>query len=100
MVSLGGFLEPVEVVVQILLVLPGSPVNALEHRPLLVAAPIGAGYRLQLESSDLAGIRGVRSPAEIDEFRLFVDRDTTFVQPLVGQIGDDLLLEILIAVAE
>src|SRR5678815_1589833 len=40
MVALGGFLEVVEVLLERLLRLPGGAVDALQHRALLVAAPV------------------------------------------------------------
>jgi hypothetical protein len=48
-VALGGFFEPEEVRVELLLVEPAGAVDAGQLRVLLVAAPVGAGDAHQLE---------------------------------------------------
>src|SRR5258708_12527192 len=52
--------------------LPRGSVDALKHRPLLVAAPVRAGNLLQLERAELSRRRHVRPTAEIDELDLAV----------------------------
>src|SRR5262245_54688293 len=53
MVSLPGLGAPPQEVVEGLLVRPDRAVDALEHRPLLVAAPVRPRDRQQLERPDL-----------------------------------------------
>ena len=68
MVALGGFLEPDEMGVELLLVEPGGAVDAAQHRVLLVAAPVSARDARQLERLriELAGGGEVRPAAQVD----------------------------------
>src|ERR671910_3021422 len=77
-----GFLQPPEVSLELLLRRPGRTVDAGEHRVLLVAAPVGPCYVLQLEGAEPARTRDVRAAAKIEEISLFVDRDLTVFQAL------------------
>src|SRR5207247_2207792 len=52
-VALSRLLAPPQEVLELLLRPPDRAVDPLEHRPLLVAAPIRAGDRQQLERPDL-----------------------------------------------
>ena len=78
--------QPVEVVVQLFLGRPGRAVDALQHRPALVAPPVGAGHGLEFERADLGRRVDVRSPAEIEKFALLVGRDLVVRR----QLADDL----------
>ena len=49
--------------------LPRRAVDALQHRTLLVAPPVGAGDLLQLEAAEAPGRRDVWALAEVDELR-------------------------------
>ena len=73
-VALLRLLEPPEVLVELLLREPRRAVDPLEHRLLLVAAPVGARRRQQLERLELAGGLHVRPAAEVDEVALRVER--------------------------
>src|SRR4051794_34978588 len=73
-VALARFLEPSDVLVEILFGEPGRAIDALEHLSALVAAPIRAGRVQQLEVLDLPGARHMRPAAEIDERPVGVDR--------------------------
>jgi hypothetical protein len=53
MVALLRLLDAPQVLVELLLRIPGSAVDALQHRPRLVAAPVGAGRVEQLEGAEL-----------------------------------------------
>ncbi len=75
-VALLGLLQAVEVLRQRGLVLPCRAVDALEHRALLVPAPVRAGHLHQLERTEAPGARDVRAPAQVDELRgVAVDAD-------------------------
>ena len=67
MVTLGCFLELVEVVGERLLRLPRGAVDALQHRALLVATPVRTGHALQLEEAELARGGHVGADAHVDE---------------------------------
>ena len=56
-VALPRLLQPVEVGLEVFLLEPGGAVDPLEHLPLLVAPPIGAGGVQQLEVLQTAGAR-------------------------------------------
>ena len=81
-VALLRLLEPVQVGLERRLVGEAGAVDALEHPVLLVAAPVGAGDREQLEGLDLAGRGDVRPAAEVGEAALAVDRDGRVVDRL------------------
>ena len=68
-VALLGFLEPVQVLGERVLRLPRGAVDALEHRALLVAAPVRARDLRELERAELAGRRHVRAAAQVGEAR-------------------------------
>ncbi len=67
MVAFGRLFEEHEVRVEFLLRGKRGAVDALQHRVVLVAAPIGTGDRHQFEGADLARRMGVTSAAEIGE---------------------------------
>ena len=93
-----------EVLVELLLRRPGRAVDALEHRPLLVAAPVRAGRAEQLERPDLAGARDVRAATQVDEWALPIEgrRRHRRAVALGGgeEVVDDLDLERLVALDE
>ena len=74
---------------------PGRAVDALEHRTLLVAPPVGAGDGEQLErlGIDLRGVRHVGPAAQVGEAvvrvrgDLFVRRKVVDQLELVGLVG-------------
>ena len=95
-------LEQVEVALELLLVAPGGAIDALQHRLVLVAPPVGAGDRQQLESlaRHLAGVLDVRPLAQVLEGVLAIGSDRHRLVELVAhlvdlplaQAGDQLLL--------
>ena len=64
-VALGGLLHALHVGLQVVLAGPCGAVDALQHRVLLGAAPVGGGHALQLEGLDEAGVRQVRAAAQV-----------------------------------
>ena len=70
MVAPFGLLQPVQVLGERGLRLPRGAVDALQHRALLVAAPVRAGHLLQLERAELARRRHVRTAAQVGELDL------------------------------
>ena len=94
MVAAFGFLDPVEVLVEILLVGPGGAVDALQLRIARVAAPIGASHVHQLEGlAEMPGRGQMRPDAQIDEIALAVEADLLFRRDLRDIFG-------LVALAE
>ncbi len=75
MVALLGFLDVLQVLVEIFLRKERGAVNALELRILLVAQPVGTGDVEQLERLDPPGRGNVRPSAEVGELASLVDRD-------------------------
>src|SRR5688500_6384858 len=67
-------LQSLEVGVELFLREKRGPVDALEHRVLLVPLPIGAGRVRELEYAQPAGRGDVRAAAEVDELALAVER--------------------------
>ena len=96
-VALLGFLDLLEIGVELFLLGEGGAVDAREHLAVGIAAPIGAGDLHQLEGrSDLAGRGHVRAAAEVEPVALAVD-----LERLAGRNGvDQLDLEQLVLVAE
>ncbi len=72
----GLFLLP-QVLLELLGRLPGRAVDALQHRLLLIAAPVGAGDAQQLHAGgvDLPGALDVRPAAQVGEGAVAEDRD-------------------------
>ena len=99
-----GLLATPEVLVELLLGRPDRAVNALERWPLLVATPVGAGDREQLERADLAGRRHMRALAQVDERPVLVHGRRRHRRALAlrfrGEVVEDLDLERLIALGE
>ncbi len=89
MVALPRLLQPVQIGVELLLLEPGRAVNPLQHLPALVAPPVRAGGREQLEVLEPAGAGDVRAAAEILERSVGVDADRL----VVAQLADPLELE-------
>jgi hypothetical protein len=90
-VPLPGLLDAPQMPIQLLLRLPGRAVDALQHRPRLVAPPVGARGVEQLEGAEILRRREVASPAQVLEASVPVERDR---RPLrFGQVLDDLDLE-------
>ncbi len=94
-VALLGLLEPPEILVELFLREPGGPVDALEHRVALVAAPVGPRGRQELEVLHVAGRRHVRPAAEVDEVSLPIQRHPCGVDAL-----ENLDLERFVPLAE
>ncbi len=100
MVALLRFLEHLQVRGEILLVTPDRAVDALEHRVVLVAAPVRPGNRHQLEGvwGDLPRVLHVRTPAQILEAGVPVGADdrrlaafiAVLVDPTLSQTFDQL----------
>ena len=87
-VALLGFLETVEVLGERGLALPCRAVDALQHRALLVAAPVRAGDLHQLEVAELARRRDVRPAAQVDELGgVAVDADRLAAADLAGVLA-------------
>ena len=89
MVARLGFLEAMHVRVEVLFLEPRRAVDALQHLAPLVAAPIGARGRHQLEMLEIRRVRDVRAAAKIDERPVRVGRDHL----VVAQFGQALELE-------
>ena len=95
-VALLGLLEHLEVGLELGLAGEGVGVDAGEHRLLLVAVPVGARDRAELEGvgPDLAGARDVGAAAEVEEAVLLVGRDGALEGldelELEGLVGEEL----------
>jgi len=69
MVAPARLLKPAQVLFQLGLAVPGRAVDPLEHRAMLIAAPVRAGHAQQLEAigGNIACVRHMRSAAQIFE---------------------------------
>ncbi len=67
--------ELVQVCLERLLCRKRRAIDALEHRVALVAAPVGAGAREQLDCPDVSRARQVGPLADVNEVALFIERD-------------------------
>jgi hypothetical protein len=92
MIAFLGFLQHLEVLLELVLGGPGRAVDALEHRVLLVAAPVGAGHGQELEVADLLGARRMAAAAQVGEGRVRVVREL-----LVLELLEELELVLLAA---
>src|SRR5439155_24734118 len=80
-----GFLEELEMPLEIGFVGPRRAIDPLQHGVSLVAPPIRARDARQLEGSELGGRRDVWTAAEVLPVSLLINRDT-----LVGNTLEDL----------
>src|SRR5690606_5383219 len=105
-------LEPLEVLLEVLLREPRSAVDALQHLPALVPAPVRARGGQQLEVLEVPRRWQVRAPAQVHEGTVPVDRDDLVLAELLEALqlqrivreefaclllGDDLALERIVA---
>src|SRR3954454_8789511 len=83
-----GFLQPEQVLIELLLAWPGSAVDTLQLRLFGGAAPIRAGHIHQLEGlAEPPGRGQMRSDAEIDELALAVETDFLLGRDLADIFG-------------
>src|SRR5437899_4220143 len=88
MVAAFGFLEPEEILVELLLVGPSGAVDALELGVPGVAAPIGARHVHQLEGlAEIAGRGQVRPDAKIDKPALSIEADLLLARDFADIFG-------------
>ena len=96
-VALLGFLELLEIEVEVFRLGKRSAVDAGQHRLRRVAAPVGARDLHQLEgAADLAGRGHVRTAAQVEPVALLVDLDRL----VLGDGVDQLDLEVLALLLE
>src|SRR5687767_8485429 len=69
MIARLGFLDQLEVVVELLLGRKRGAVDTLQHRVSLVAAPVSAGHAGELYGAEERRARDVRSFAQVDPVR-------------------------------
>ncbi len=86
-------LDAPQVVVELRLGLPDGAVDALEHRPFLIAPPISARGAQQLERPELTGRLNMRPAAEVAEGPVAIEAD--HARLLITELRDDLDLVVL-----
>ena len=87
MIALLGLLELLQIGVELLLLRERGRIDARQHRPVRIAAPIGAGDLHQLEGvADLAGRGHVRPAAKVGPLALAIE-----LHLLIGRNGVDQL---------
>ena len=88
-------LDPLQVGLEVLLREEGGAVDPGQHLAVLVAAPVGAGDRVELDRLDPPGRGAVRAAAEVLEGAVAVERDglDAFVR---DQVLDQLDLVVLV----
>ena len=74
-VTLFGFFQHGQVLLQIVLAGPGCAVNALQHFIAVVTAPVGACHLHELEEFELAGAGHMRAAAQVFKSAFAVQRD-------------------------
>ena len=87
-IALLRFLEPLQVLLELLLVRPGGAVDPLQHLVARIATPVSPRHLGELEGLELARRRHVRSAAQVDPVALPVEADLF----LAGNSSDDLRL--------
>ena len=91
MVTLGSFLEHMQIFFQIRLLFKSRTIDALQHLVLFTAAPVSACNALQFDCLDLARAQHMRACAEIREFTLCIEGNHCILR----QIIDELYLVVL-----
>ena len=102
MVALFCFFEAMQVLFELLVVRPRRAVDALQHRPRVIAAPVRAGHPLQREVAEPPRRGHVRAAAQIDErvaVAVIADRAVTRNLGRVGSVDplDDLAFVRMVA---
>ena len=88
-VALAGLVQEALVLLQVGLLEERRSVDPAQHRPALVAAPVRAGNRGELDRLDALGRRPVRAQAEVREGAVAIERNG--LDPLVAnQVLDQL----------
>src|SRR5829696_5970861 len=75
MIAALGLFQSRQMSIQLLLSRPGRAVDALQHRSLLVATPVGASDREEFEGPNLTGAGHMWTTAKIEKRALLVRRD-------------------------
>src|SRR5437868_9226545 len=75
MIALLRFLQHGEVVIQFLLCLESSAVDALELWILFIAFVIGAGHAGEFEGADVARAHDMRPSTKVEKIAVAVERD-------------------------
>ncbi|MNC38786.1 hypothetical protein D3C75_874110 [compost metagenome] len=96
MVAFLGFLQQMQILIELCFFDPGCTIYTLKHLVLAVAAPVCPGHIHQLEHFDLRCGRHMRAAAKVKELSLFINRDHT----LLGQRLDQLQLVRIAQLAE
>ena len=90
MVALHSFLDHLQVLFELLLIRESIQIYSLHLVPVLIASPVSAGNRLNLESNihQKLGIVDVRSAAEIHEVVAgVVDSDLLVLGKVADKLG-------------
>src|ERR1700730_15801286 len=80
-------LEPVQVLVELLLVRPGGAVNALQHLVARIATPVSPRDLGELERLELARGGHMRPAAQVDPVALPVEADLVLVRNAGADLG-------------
>ena len=104
-ISLLGLFHTMQVVLDHRFLGIGHPVNALQHRPLFVTPPVGAGRGGEFEGLDHARSRQMRPPAEVFKTRVMVKRYPVILDALkeldfVGVILGTIVVNGFLAVSD
>ena len=92
MVAFLGFLDLVEVGVEVFFIEEGGAVDALEDGAVGAAFPVSAGDGEEFERADFSGVGDVWAAAEVDELALAVEaEDSEFVQFFVDVFDFEVL---------
>ncbi len=87
-IALLGLFHLGDMGLEVLLVEERGAVDPLEHLPIGVTLPVGAGDGEQLERPDLAGMGDMRASAEVDELTLPVEAQDAILMELVVDVLD------------
>src|SRR5260370_22627345 len=77
MVTLLGLFQPPQVLIEFLLRKPCRAIQALQHRTLLVATPVGSPDAHQLKGADLPRVLYKRPAKQVEKMLLLPDHDFT-----------------------
>src|SRR6185437_12602376 len=95
MIALLRLFELEEILLQLFLIRPSGPVDALKLRVACIAPPIGTRDLHQPEGmAELAGRRQMRPGAEIDEIALTIEADRFILRDFVDPFGLIFLAEL------
>ena len=86
MVTLGSFLQHLQISIQIILLFKGSTIDTLQHLVLFTATPVSTSHALQLQSLYLACRNYMRACTKVSKLTLNIQRNLCILWQIINQL--------------